>query len=152
MGASICLTASEADTQSTVFDMDIQSDQLTDLYAILDREEHETAISASGRRHFQWLDWSGRRRFQWLNWFGYGWLVLSSIVGTCWAVYELYNGHDFSCVLRVFVWMTILFSPLSIATYILLFSSAWRSIWSTLKRERERPESASTPITPRPSI
>lgn len=106
--------------------MNAHSDQLTDLYAILDREERETAFSASSRR-----------RFQRLNWFGYGWLVVSSVVGACWAIGELLTGHHFSFVLKVFVFMTALFSPFSIATYVLIFSLAWGRIWSSLKQERE---------------
>ena len=105
--------------------MEIRAEQLIDAYNILDREERETAFSASDRR-----------RFQWLNWFGYGWLVVSIVVGTCWAISVLASGYDFSFVLRVFVLMTLWFSPFSIATYVLQFSLNWGRIWSILKRER----------------
>jgi hypothetical protein len=111
--------------------MDIQSNQLADLYAILDREERETALSNSDRRRLQWL------RFQRHNLYVPGSLVVPIVVGLSWAIVELLEGRDFSNVLKVFVRMTLYFSPLTIAYYLLMFSLNWGQIFSTLKRERK---------------
>lgn len=107
--------------------MEIPAKQLAEMHAILDREAGESPFSDSQRRWFRRLDW-----------FGYGWLVLSTVVGLPGAIALLTNGGtDFSHVVRFFIVMTLWFSPCSIATYVLMFLLNWKPIFATLRREKE---------------